>query len=81
MGQEFRGKGIHVALSPAVNLARVPAGGRNWEGPGADPFLAGEFAFESVTGLQSAGVQGDIFSERSCPPQQNCHSNGKTFHQ
>eukprot|EP01113_Clastostelium_recurvatum_P043054 TRINITY_DN705_c0_g2_i2.p1 TRINITY_DN705_c0_g2~~TRINITY_DN705_c0_g2_i2.p1 ORF type:complete len:1398 (+),score=355.49 TRINITY_DN705_c0_g2_i2:540-4196(+) len=37
-------------------MARVPEAGRNWEGFGGDPFLAGEAAFQTVTGMQSAGV-------------------------
>lgn len=57
MGAEFKGKGVHVALGPAMNLARTAASGRNWEGFGADPFLSGEVAFETVTGIQSSGVQ------------------------
>ena len=58
-----------------MNLARVPAAGRNWEGfggtealliylrrpslmpPLADPYLSGEAAFQTVTGIQSSGVQ------------------------
>ena len=32
MGEEFRGKGVNVALVPMMNLARAPAAGRNWEG-------------------------------------------------
>ena len=35
MGAEWRGKGVNVALGPMMNLARVAAGGRNWEGFGA----------------------------------------------
>ncbi|KEP54601.1 glycoside hydrolase family 3 protein [Rhizoctonia solani 123E] len=57
LGAEFRGKGVHVALGPAVNMTRVPAGGRNWEAFGADPYLAGEAAYETVIGIQSQGVQ------------------------
>ncbi|CAA7266631.1 unnamed protein product [Cyclocybe aegerita] len=57
MGDEFRGKGIHVALGPMMNLARVPAGGRNWEGFGSDPYLSGEGAYETIIGIQSHGVQ------------------------
>ncbi|KAH9944529.1 beta-glucosidase [Epithele typhae] len=57
MGAEFKGKGVHVALGPMMNLMRAPAAGRNWEGGGGDPFLSGELAFETVTGIQSAGVQ------------------------
>ncbi|KAK1229387.1 hypothetical protein PQX77_007564 [Marasmius sp. AFHP31] len=57
MGQEFRGKGIHVALGPMMNIARAPAGGRNWEGFGGDPYLSGEGAYETIMGIQSQGVQ------------------------
>lgn len=39
------------------NLARVPAAGRNWEGSGGDPYLSGEASYETVIGMQSAGVQ------------------------
>lgn len=57
MGAEFRGKGIHVALTPMMNLMRAPAAGRNWEGAGGDPYLTGEVAYELITGVQSQGVQ------------------------
>ncbi|CEL60157.1 hypothetical protein RSOLAG1IB_09406 [Rhizoctonia solani AG-1 IB] len=57
LGEEFRGKGVNVALGPAMNLARVAAGGRNWEGFGADPYLSGEAAYETILGMQSTGVQ------------------------
>ncbi|KAL1952140.1 hypothetical protein VTO73DRAFT_1289 [Trametes versicolor] len=57
MGSEFKGKGVHVALGPMMNLMRAPAAGRNWEGGGGDPFLSGELAFETITGIQSVGVQ------------------------
>ena len=57
MGAEFRGKGINVALGPVMNMGRNPQGGRNWEAFGADPFLTGEAAYETVLGLQEAGVQ------------------------
>ncbi|KAJ7793670.1 beta-glucosidase [Mycena olivaceomarginata] len=57
MGQEFKGKGVHVGLGPMMNLMRAPAAGRNWEGFGGDPYLSGEGAFETITGMQSAGIQ------------------------
>ncbi|KAH6917184.1 cellulose-binding beta-glucosidase [Coprinopsis sp. MPI-PUGE-AT-0042] len=57
LGAEFRGKGVNVALSPAMNVQRAPAAGRNWEGFGADPYLNGEGAFETISGIQSQGVQ------------------------
>jgi beta-glucosidase-like glycosyl hydrolase len=56
MGQEFRGKGVNVALGPMMNMGRVAAGGRNWEGFGADPFLTGVSAAQTVKGIQDAGV-------------------------
>ena len=40
-----------------MNMARVAQGGRNWEGFGADPFLAGEAAYETILGMQQGGVQ------------------------
>ncbi|KAJ7237907.1 beta-glucosidase, partial [Mycena haematopus] len=57
LGQEFKGKGVHVGLGPMMNLMRAPAAGRNWEGFGGDPYLSGEGAFETITGIQSSGVQ------------------------
>ncbi|TIA90228.1 hypothetical protein E3P81_02560 [Wallemia ichthyophaga] len=57
MGVEFKEKGVHVALSPSIDLARAPTGGRNWEGFGADPYVIGEMGAKTVSGLQSAGVQ------------------------
>ncbi|KAF7973527.1 hypothetical protein HWV62_14954 [Athelia sp. TMB] len=56
MGAEFRGKGVNVALGPMMNLARNAAAGRNWEGAGADPFLAGVHAAQNIIGIQSQGV-------------------------
>eukprot|EP00026_Physarum_polycephalum_P003732 Phypoly_transcript_03746.p1 GENE.Phypoly_transcript_03746~~Phypoly_transcript_03746.p1 ORF type:complete len:751 (+),score=112.06 Phypoly_transcript_03746:59-2311(+) len=56
MGAEYRGKGVNVALAPMMNMGRVAAGGRNWEGFGADPYLTGEGAIQSVWGIQSQGV-------------------------
>jgi hypothetical protein len=57
MGREFKGKGVNVALGPMMNMGRVAEGGRNWEGFGADPFLSGEAAYETVLGMQEGGIQ------------------------
>ncbi|KAJ7743705.1 glycoside hydrolase family 3 protein [Mycena maculata] len=57
IGQEFKGKGVHVGLGPMMNLMRAPDAGRNWEGFGGDPYLSGEGAFETITGIQASGVQ------------------------
>ncbi|HYQ01135.1 MAG TPA: glycoside hydrolase family 3 C-terminal domain-containing protein [Polyangiaceae bacterium] len=56
MGAEHRGKGVMIALGPMMNLARVPAGGRNFEGFGEDPYLAAELAARDVAGIQSQKV-------------------------
>lgn len=39
-----------------MNLARSAAAGRNWEGPGADPFLSGVHSAQNILGIQSQGV-------------------------
>ena len=56
IGREHRGKGVNVALGPVMNMGRVAQGGRNWEGFGADPFLTGEAAYETIMGMQQGGV-------------------------
>jgi len=59
LGEEFRVKGVNVALAPVAGpLGRAPAAGRNWEGFGADPYLAGAaFMFgRSLKGLRSRKV-------------------------
>ncbi|KAH7355787.1 beta-glucosidase-like protein [Pyrenochaeta sp. MPI-SDFR-AT-0127] len=57
LGSEYRGKGIHVALGPFIGpLGRVARGGRNWEGLGADPYLAGVGGGLLTRGTQEAGV-------------------------
>jgi beta-glucosidase len=56
MGAEQRGKGVMIQLGPMMNLARTPAGGRNFEGFGEDPFLSAELAARDVIGIQSQKV-------------------------
>ncbi|KAK9771707.1 putative Glycoside hydrolase family 3 protein [Seiridium cardinale] len=58
MGEEFRGKGAHMALAPVAGLlGRHPLGGRKWEGFGADLYLAGAAMDATIRGFQDAGVQ------------------------
>ncbi|KAJ7614790.1 glycoside hydrolase family 3 protein [Roridomyces roridus] len=57
LGDEFRGKGIHHYLGPAVDVMRNPKAGRGWEAFGSDPFLNGEGGYETIMGVQSVGVQ------------------------
>jgi beta-glucosidase len=56
IGKEFRGKGVHYALGPMVNIDRNARHGRNWEGFGSDPYLSGENAFFYTQGVQDQGV-------------------------
>lgn len=57
MGTEFHKKGVNVLLGPVVApLGRVVEGGRNWEGFSNDPYLSGALVYETVEGIQSAGV-------------------------
>ena len=57
VGREFYGKGVHVALGPVSGpLGRIARGGRNWEGLGSDPYLAGIGMGAVTRGMQAAGV-------------------------
>jgi len=54
---EAKGKGINVLLGPAMGpFGRMPAGGRVWEGFGADPVLQGVAASQTIKGIQDEGV-------------------------
>ncbi|KAH8601466.1 glycoside hydrolase family 3 protein [Bisporella sp. PMI_857] len=56
-GEEARLKGINIQLGPCVGpLGRMPAGGRNWEGFGTDPYLQGVAAAQTIKGIQEEGV-------------------------
>ncbi|EFQ98009.1 beta-glucosidase 1 [Nannizzia gypsea CBS 118893] len=57
MGEEFRDKGADIILGPAIGpIGRAPEGGRNWEGLGPDPVLAGQLVAETIKGMQKQGV-------------------------
>ncbi|QRW20796.1 glycoside hydrolase family 3 protein [Rhizoctonia solani] len=58
IADEFRGKGVHVALAPVTGgpLGRSPLGGRNWEGFSADPYLSSIGSYITVKGIQDRGV-------------------------
>ncbi|OQO02251.1 hypothetical protein B0A48_11805 [Cryoendolithus antarcticus] len=56
-GFEAKKKGINALLGPSMGpLGRLPAGGRNWEGFGADPVLQGYAAAQTIKGIQDSGV-------------------------
>lgn len=49
IGEEAKGKGIHIILGPTVGpLGRKPRGGRNWEGFSVDSYLMSEASYYSV---------------------------------
>lgn len=57
MGAEFRRKGVNLLLGPVVGpLGRVVESGRNWEGFSDDPYLSGGLVYDTIQGIQSAGV-------------------------
>ena len=55
VGREIRARGVSLALSPVVDIARDPRWGRIEETFGEDPYLAGEMGVAAVEGLQGAG--------------------------
>lgn len=56
IGSEARARGINVQLAGAMNLARDPRNGRNFEYLSEDPLLTAALAAESVNGIQRHGV-------------------------
>ncbi|MCU7499761.1 MAG: T9SS type A sorting domain-containing protein [Ignavibacteria bacterium] len=52
MGEEFRGKGKHQALGPAMDLNRDPRNGRSAESGGEDPYLDAQITTAAVKGIQ-----------------------------
>jgi beta-glucosidase len=78
MGNEFRVKGVNVALGPVAGpLGRVVLGGRNWEGFGSDPYLSGKLCAESVLGTQEMGV---ITSVKHLIANEVCHLHAADIH-
>ena len=56
-GFEARKNGVTILLGPFMGpLGRLPAGGRNWDGFGADPVLQGVAAAQTIRGIQESGV-------------------------
>jgi len=53
--REIRARGVHLALTPVVDIARDPRWGRIEETFGEDPYLAGEMGVAAVEGLQGLG--------------------------
>jgi beta-glucosidase len=56
VGTEARRRGFNVLLGGAVNLARDPHNGRNFEYAGEDPLLAGAIVGEMIRGIQDQHI-------------------------
>lgn len=60
IGSEARARGVDVLYGPAMNIDRVPQGGRNFEYYSEDPYLTGEMATSGVRGIQSEDVAAQV---------------------
>ena len=56
MGKEARLRGKDVILGPAVNIQRLPVGGRTYEYLSEDPILSAALALEYTLGCQDEGT-------------------------
>ena len=56
IAEEVKALGRDMILGPTVNINRIPLWGRNFEGYGEDPYLAGRMGVAYIRGVQSQGV-------------------------
>jgi beta-glucosidase len=56
IAREVRARGVHLVLSPVVDVARDPRWGRIEETFGEDPYLVSEMGVASVEGLSGTGL-------------------------
>jgi len=56
MGEEARARGKDILLGPAVNITRIPTGGRTFEYLSEDPFLNSKLTVGYIKGVQDRGV-------------------------
>lgn len=56
IGREARSRGFNVQLAGAMNLARDPRNGRNFEYHSEDPLLTAMMVAQSIAGIQRHGV-------------------------
>lgn len=56
IGVEARKRGKDIMLGPAINIQRLPVGGRTYEYLSEDPILAAALATEYTLGMQAAGT-------------------------
>ena len=60
LGRDARARGVDVLYGPAMNIVRVPQGGRNFEYFSEDPYLTGQLATAWVKGLQGQDVAAQV---------------------
>ena len=63
--REMRARGVHLALTPVLDIARDPRWGRIEETYGEDPYLVTELGVAAVRGLQGEGERlapGKVFA-------------------
>lgn len=56
MGKEGRLRGKDIILGPAINIQRLPVGGRTYEYLSEDPVLSARLSIEYTKGSQDAGT-------------------------
>jgi len=56
MAREARLRGKDMILGPAINIQRIPTGGRTYEYLSEDPFLSSQLAVGYTKGVQDNGV-------------------------
>ena len=56
LGEEARTRGKDILLGPAVNITRIPTGGRTFEYMSEDPLLNARLAVGYIKGVQDRGV-------------------------
>lgn len=56
MAKEARLRGKDMILGPAINIQRIPTGGRTYEYLSEDPFLSSKLSVQYTKGVQDNGV-------------------------
>jgi beta-glucosidase len=56
LGEEAKTRGKDILLGPAVNITRIPTGGRTFEYMSEDPLLNARLAVGYIKGVQDRGV-------------------------